>query len=119
MDQCYSNLINESPAVPTLTFISDDDMLTDADAFEANIVDMWRQRNPDNVIHHCFEESPHARHLQTHPEIYKKLFREYLTKVQALLEDADLIHQARREAGEELKDRVPSINPYRREIRTY
>ena len=121
LDSAYDDLVKHSPPVPTLTFMSEDDMLSDAEAFEDNIVDEWRQRNPNNVIHHCFEESARGRHLQSHPEIYKKLFHEYLTKVQPLLETADVVHLGRRaaaEAGEE-NPSGKHWNPYGKDIRTY
>ena len=40
----------------------------------------------NRLVYHCFEQSLHARHLQTHPEVYRGLFNQYLDKVQPMLE---------------------------------
>jgi len=88
MDGAIRDFIHEAPSVPTLTFTSANDPLADAELIQSHVINKWTVRN-SQVIHHCFEDSPHARHLQTHPEIYKALFREYLMMVQPTLEEYD------------------------------
>ena len=76
------------------------DRLCDVGLFEENAVGAWNQRIPD-LRYHCFEEGPHARHIQNHPEIYKSLINDYLSRVQPILEVYDEVDLSREGGGGE------------------
>jgi len=86
MDIQIKTFIEHTPAVPTLAITSREDDLCDADLFEEVVIQNWEQRMGNRLVYHCFEQSQHARHLQTQPEVYRGLFNQYLDKVQPMLE---------------------------------
>jgi len=100
MDLQIKSFIEDVPAVPTLALTSREDYLCDTGLFEEMVIHEWEQRMGDRLLYHCFDHGEHARHIQTHPEVYRALFNRYLDKVQPMLELYDQL-ELTRDGGEE------------------
>lgn len=87
MDSYINQFIDKTPAVPTLTFTSTQDQMIDVALYE-DVVMKWKSRGMD-VEYKCFDDTPHVRALAQHPDVYRKLFNEYLTKVETILDYYD------------------------------
>lgn len=68
---------------PALIFVSKVDPMGTED-FNEKIAEIWRA-NGVNVTYKCFENSPHVKHYQVHPEEYLKHLHD-LWKLVKLLE---------------------------------
>merc|ERR1719383_1286033 len=95
MDLQIKYFIEDTPAVPTLLITSQEDRLCDSSLLFENVVEEWRPRFGDRLLFHCFEQGPHARHIQTHPQVYQTLVNDYLNKIQPMLDVYDQLESAR------------------------
>lgn len=78
-----NNVYQNMSRAPALIFVSKVDPMGTED-FNEKIAEIWRA-NGVNVTYKCFENSPHVKHYQVHPEEYLKHLHD-LWKLVKLLE---------------------------------